>query len=83
MLFETNTVVALDQIKGVAQKRKNALQQAGIFCLYDLFCCLPKSYEDRSRIEAIESVVSDTKTGIIVKVMAAPAIHYIKRKKHG
>ncbi len=81
MLFETNTVVALDQIKGVAQKRKNALQQAGIFCLYDLFCCLPKSYEDRSRIEAIESVVSDTKTGIIVKVMAAPAIHYIKRKK--
>jgi len=81
MLFETNTVVGLDQIKGVAQKRKNALQQAGIFCLYDLFCCLPKSYEDRSRIEAIESAVSDTKTGIIVKVMAAPAIHYIKRKK--
>ncbi len=82
MLFETNTVVALDQIKGVAQKRKMPAT-GGHFCLYDLFCCLPKSYEDRSRIEAIESVVSDTKTGIIVKVMAAPAIHYIKRKKHG
>lgn len=83
MLFEIQTKenVQLDSIKGIAQKRKDALQQSGIFCLYDLFTCLPKSYEDRSYIHTLASVKSDTKAGLIVQVLSAPAIRYAKRKK--
>lgn len=73
--------VDLINIKGVAQKRKNALNQLGIFSLYDLFMYVPKSYDDRTKVCNILEVEENNYNGIIVTVLAEPTVRFLKKRK--
>lgn len=73
--------IKINKIKGVAEKRENALNNMGIFSLYDLLMYTPKSYEDRTRISDIKDIKKSGYGGIIIKVTSKAKSSYFKNRK--
>ena len=44
------------RIKGIGERRAQALNKLGVFSLFDLISYFPRRYEDRSRVKPIALV---------------------------
>ncbi|NMC55819.1 MAG: ATP-dependent DNA helicase RecG [Eubacteriaceae bacterium] len=73
--------IELKQIKGIADKRENALKDMGIFSLYNLLMYIPKSYEDRTQLADIADIEKSCYAGVIIKVTSNAKISYLKNRK--
>lgn len=73
--------IELKKIKGIADKRENALKDMGIFSLYDLLMYIPKSYEDRTQITDITNIEKSGYAGVIIKVTSNAKVSYLKNRK--
>jgi ATP-dependent DNA helicase RecG len=73
--------VELINVKGIAIKRKTALNQLGIFSLYDLFMYIPKGYNDRRKVSDIEDVENNAYAGIIITVLEKPSLRFLSKSK--
>jgi len=82
LFYLKNENIKLNNIKGVAAKRENALHKMGIFSIYELLMYFPKSYEYRDEIISAEHIKKSQTGGMIIKVISAPKIRYLKNKKN-
>lgn len=66
-------------IKGIGEKRAQALNKLGVFSLFDLISYFPRRYEDRSRISPI-ALLQDGETATVCAVCAEePRLSRIRR----
>ncbi|MBQ9662423.1 MAG: ATP-dependent DNA helicase RecG [Oscillospiraceae bacterium] len=66
-------------IKGIGEKRAQALNKLGVFSLFDLISFFPRRYEDRSTVKPI-ALVQDGESVCITAVVAdEPRLSHIRR----
>ena len=80
MLFEIINI-PLNKIKGVAEKRENALNQMGIFCLYDLLMTIPHRYRDFSARTCVAEIDAPMTTGAVLTVKTRVKVQYLPKRK--
>lgn len=73
--------IELKKIKGIADKRENALKDMGIFSLYGLLMYIPKSYEDRTQISDVLNIEKSGYAGVVIKVTSNARVSYLKNRK--
>ncbi|MEL7569607.1 MAG: ATP-dependent DNA helicase RecG [Eubacteriaceae bacterium] len=81
LFYFNNQNTELKKIKGIADKRENALKDMGIFSLYDLLMYIPKSYEDRTQISDILNIEKSGYAGVIINVISNAKVSYLKNRK--
>lgn len=81
LFYLQNQNIELKKIKGIADKRENALKDMGIFSLYDLLMNIPKSYEDRTQLSDVLNIEKNCYAGIIIKVTSNAKVSYLKNRK--
>ena len=77
MMADLNTDVRY--IKGIGEKKAQALNKLGVFSLYDLISYFPRKYEDRSRYCPIALTTSDEPVCILAIVADTPRLVRIRR----
>ena len=77
MMADLNTDVRY--IKGIGEKKAQALNKLGVFSLYDLISYFPRKYEDRSRYCPIALTTSDEPVCIRAIVADTPRLVRIRR----
>ena len=81
LFYFKNQNIQLKKVKGIADKRENALKDMGIFSLYDLLMYIPKSYEDRTQLHDVSNIEKSCFAGIIIKVTSEAKVSYLKNRK--
>ena len=66
-------------LKGIGEKKALAFQKLGVFTLYDLLCCFPRRYEDRSVYKPIALTVQGETVCIRALVADTPRLTRIRR----
>ena len=66
-------------IKGIGEKKAQALNKLGVFSLYDLISYFPRRYEDRSAVRRIADTVADEPVCILATVADTPRLARIRR----
>ena len=66
-------------IKGIGEKRAQALNKLGVFSLFDLISFFPRRYEDRSLIKPIALVQNGEAVCISAVVAEEPRLSRIRR----
>ena len=66
-------------LKGIGEKKALAFQKLGVFTLYDLLCCFPRRYEDRSVYKPIALTVHGETVCIRALVADTPRLTRIRR----
>ena len=66
-------------MKGIGEKKALAFQKLGVFTLYDLLCCFPRRYEDRSVYKPIALTVHGETVCIRALVADTPRLTRIRR----
>ena len=66
-------------IKGIGEKKAQALNKLGVFSLYDLISYFPRRYEDRSAVRRIADTVPDEPVCILATVADTPRLARIRR----
>ena len=66
-------------IKGIGEKKAQALHKLGIFTLYDLVSCFPRRYEDRSQYKPIALTQDGESVCICALVAGTPQLSRIRR----
>ena len=77
MMADLNTDVRY--IKGIGEKKAQALNKLGVFSLYDLISYFPRKYEDRSRYCPIALTTPDEPVCIRAIVADTPRLVRIRR----
>lgn len=77
MMAELNTDVRY--IKGIGEKKAQALNKLGVFSLYDLISYFPRRYEDRSKYCPIALAPADEAVCICAIVADTPRLSRIRR----
>ena len=77
MMADLNTDVRY--IKGIGEKKAQALNKLGVFSLYDLISYFPRKYEDRSRYCPIALTTPDEPVCIRTIVADTPRLVRIRR----
>ena len=66
-------------IKGIGEKKAQALHKLGVFSLYDLISFFPRKYEDRSQFKPIALTVDGENVCIQALVADTPRLSRIRR----
>ena len=66
-------------IKGIGEKRAEALGRLGIRTLGDLLCYFPRDYEDRTAVRPIAELLPDETACVRAMVAAEPRLTHIRR----
>ena len=66
-------------IKGIGEKKAQALNKLGVFSLYDLISFFPRKYEDRSQCKPIALTMDGENVCIQALVADAPRLSRIRR----
>ena len=66
-------------IKGIGEKRAQALNKLGVFSLFDLISYFPRRYEDRSSVKPIALVQNGETVCISAVVADEPRLSRIRR----
>ena len=66
-------------IKGIGEKRAQALNKLGVFSLFDLISYFPRRYEDRSSLKPIALVQNGETVCISAVVAEEPRLSRIRR----
>ncbi len=66
-------------IRGIGEKRAQALNRLGVFSLFDLISCFPRRYEDRSIVKAIADTAAGESVCICAVVSDEPRLHRVRR----
>ena len=66
-------------IKGIGEKKAQALHKLGIFTLYDLVSCFPRRYEDRSQYKPIALTQDGESVCICALVACTPQLSRSRR----
>ena len=67
------------RIKGIGEKKAQALGKLGVFTLYDLVSYFPRKYEDRSRYTPIALALGGESVCIQAMVADTPRLSRIRR----
>ncbi len=65
--------MSLQYLKGVGPKRKEKLNNLGIYTINDLFYYFPRDYEDRSQFSTISQAVDGENISLKVKIAGYPS----------
>ena len=66
-------------IKGIGEKKAQALHKLGVFSLYDLISFFPRKYEDRSQFKPIALTMDGENVCIQALVADTPRLSHIRR----
>ena len=66
-------------IKGIGEKKAQALNRLGVFSLYDLISFFPRKYEDRSRFCTIAEAMDGKDVCIQAMAAETPRLSRIRR----
>ena len=66
-------------IKGIGEKKAQALHKLGVFSLYDLISFFPRKYEDRSQFKPIALTMDGETVCIQALVADTPRLSHIRR----
>ena len=66
-------------IKGIGEKRAQALNKLGVFSLFDLISYFPRCYEDRSNVKSVALVQDGEAACVSVIVADEPRLFRIRR----
>ena len=66
-------------IKGIGEKKAQALHKLGVFSLYDLISFFPRKYEDRSQFKPIALTMDGENVCIQALVADMPRLSHIRR----
>lgn len=66
-------------LKGIGEKKAQALNKLGVFSLYDLISYFPRRYEDRTRICKIAESMSEENVCILATVADTPHLTHVRR----
>jgi ATP-dependent DNA helicase RecG len=66
-------------IKGIGEKKAQALNKLGVFSLYDLISFFPRRYEDRSQFRSIATTMDGETVCIQALVADTPRLAHIRR----
>ena len=66
-------------IKGIGEKKAQALAKLGVYTLYDLVCLFPRRYEDRSRYTPIALAQDGESVCVLALVADTPRLSRIRR----
>lgn len=66
-------------IKGIGEKKAQALNKLGVFSLYDLISFFPRKYEDRSQLRPIAMTMDGETVCIQALVADTPRLAHIRR----
>lgn len=72
--------ISLERIKGVGEKKKEALESFGITSVLDLLQTYPRRYVDRSNMASIADLVEGVETLVVVNVVSTRAIRTRQRR---
>jgi ATP-dependent DNA helicase RecG len=66
-------------IKGIGEKKAQALNKLGVFSLYDLISFFPRRYEDRSQFHPIAATMDGETVCIQALIADTPRLAHIRR----
>ena len=66
-------------LKGVGESREKLFAKLGITVLGDLICYFPRSYEDRTQIKSINSLIIGETVCVRAMVATAPQLSHIRK----
>lgn len=66
-------------LKGVGAVRARQLEKLGIVTLYDLICCFPRAYEDRTVLARLNTLEVGSPACFLATVTSTPRTSYIRK----
>ena len=72
--------LALDRVRGVGTKKKEALESFGIGSVLDLLTTYPRRYVDRTNMARIADLVEGVEALVVVEVVSTRAVPLRNRR---